>query len=79
MGRSMKTAMWRNYVSTDRQTNSLDNAIIEFYSDLRRLDVLLIVYWIYLKIVKYYLVIKTISFGILEKLQIFLQTLPQGD
>lgn len=67
----MKTAMWRNYVSTDRQTNSLDNAIIEFYSDLRRLDVLLIVYWIYLKIVKYYLVIKTISFGILEKLQIF--------
>lgn len=67
----MKTAIWRNYVSTDRQTNSLDNAIIEFYSDLRRLDVLLIVYWIYLKIVKYYLVIKTISFGILEKLQIF--------
>lgn len=67
----MKTAIWRNYVSTDRQTNSLDNAIIEFYSDLRRLYVLLIVYWIYLKIVKYYLVIKTISFGILEKLQIF--------
>lgn len=67
----MKTAIWRNYVSTDRQTNSLDSAIIEFYSDLRRLDVLLIVYWIYLKIVKYYLVIKTISFGILEKLQIF--------
>lgn len=52
MGRSMKTAIWRNYVSTDRQTNSLDNAIIEFYSDLRRLDGLLIVYWIYLKIVK---------------------------